>query len=169
MNRREWIICERNGRWAAALRTLIDRSYSLTNRKPRLFEVRTLADLTARLDERPRGIVLVEVHRENFADLLGWFAEADRAYPEVCLVALVDRALFPSPATPPSRRRLESRQVGEALREAGADEVETSPRQLHALLALDRQYATIAATHSSSPPDDVSVAAWAWGCSSRAR
>jgi hypothetical protein len=78
MSRVEWIVCERSGRWAAAVRAALGRSAWSSSAVPRVYEVRQLGELRERLAERPDGLALVEVQRENFGDVLTWLADAAR-------------------------------------------------------------------------------------------
>jgi hypothetical protein len=162
MSHVEWIVCERTGRWATALRMALGRSGWPPQSVPRLFEVRQLGELAARLDMRPDSLALVEVQRASFADVLIWLAEAGREHRRARFVALVDRGVWESIGSGLASRRCDRRPVVDALREAGADEVVTSPRQLQGVLALGRRHASLRAVHPNSLSAQMSIAAWAW-------
>src|SRR5262245_47205189 len=96
MRQVEWIVCERSGRWAAAIRSAVSRSSWPSSDIPRIYEVRQLTDLKERLEVRPEVIALVESQRENFADVLFWLAEAVQDHRSARFVALVDRRIWES-------------------------------------------------------------------------
>ena len=79
MSRVEWIVCERSGRWAAAVRAARSADRLGRLRTFRAFmKCGNWSELRERLAERPDGLALVEAQRENFGDTLAWLAEAVR-------------------------------------------------------------------------------------------
>lgn len=136
MSRREWIVCERSGRWAAALRIAVARQRAGTAAPPRLREVRHLAELQQHHSENRHALCLIEVDADNFDQVLTWLAEAGRRRPTICSLALLtDDDGFdgaePSPAGDARRR-----DAIEALREAGVLDVVQSPRHVRRVIAL---------------------------------
>jgi len=162
MSRIEWIVCERSRHWSTALSTALGRADWTPRSVPRLFEVRQLSELTTRLDARPDSLAVVEVQRANLSDALVWLAEAGRLYPLARFAALAERELCASVESGPASRPGHRQPVIDALREAGAGEVVTSPRQLQGILALGRRHASLRAVRHDSPPADTSIAAWVW-------
>jgi len=138
-----WLVCERTGRWAAALRQAIDRRAQKSARTtPQLVrETRNLAGLNAAMSERPVTLNLVEVRTEDYAAVLDLLSsDNSRHFP---IVALLEDNLPP-----------------DALREAGALAVIDSPRRISWALELANQIS------STQPPqyaiERVSIADWAW-------
>jgi hypothetical protein len=162
MSRVEWIVCERSGRWAAAVRAALGRSAWPPSNVPRVYEVRQLGELRERLAERPDGLALVEAQRESFGDTLAWLAEAVRENRSAQFIALVDRGVWGSVEQGAVTRQRDRRLVVVALREAGAADVVTSPRQLGGLLALGERHASLRATERGGPASTISIAEWAW-------
>ena len=146
-----WIVCERGGRWAPTLRLLLEYEAANGNPRHRPREVRHLAELSTILAERPVAIAAVEVHRGNFAEALAWFASAERDFPLVRCIALCDRAIAANEYT-------------DALREAGAWEFTSSPRQLRAILQFGQRHAAMVAEHASvaEADDTLSLTARTW-------
>lgn len=157
----EWILCERTNRWASALRTALSRERSSQDGMPRLYEVRSLRDLSARLAARPDSLVLIEVDRATVGAVLAWLADAQRRYSDARFAALFDSELARPPstrATPPRNNRQDAL---DAVIEAGACDVALSPRHLRGILALGRRHANRLAARPTMP-DDRSITAWAW-------
>ena len=138
-----WIVCERTGRWIAALRQAVDRAAKKRGNpsSSNIRETRTLADFNAACCERPATLGLVEVRIESFAAILDLLSsEGTRRVP---IVALLHE---PLPA--------------DVLREAGALAVIDSPRRIASVLELAKQASTM-----QSHPHDVEsmpIADWAW-------
>jgi hypothetical protein len=148
----QWTICEQSGRWAAAVRLAIQRANWPTTAMPRLFEVRRLIELEARLDTQSNEFVMVEIRRANFADMIPWLATASRLYPRARCVVLLDADVA---------QHADRQQLADALREAGASDVVDSPRKLQSLLALGRRHAETQPLLPNSLPADMSIVAWA--------
>ena len=104
MTRSEWTICERSGRWAAAVRLASLRAKWPAAAMPRVFEVRQLVELEMRLDTQSSELVLVEVNRANFADMLPWLASREST-PSAGDLGRLDRWRCRSPRRPRAARR----------------------------------------------------------------
>src|SRR4051794_37617647 len=65
----KWVVCEQSGRWTAALRVAFSR-WPNVQTAPRVYEARTLGELSAHLDEHDCDLALVEVGRHNLTDVL---------------------------------------------------------------------------------------------------
>lgn len=135
MSRLEWVVCERTGHWAAALRTALDRAGWTPALATRLFELRRLDELAARLESHPDAFALVAIERATLGDVLGWLVQMSQTHRQTRFIALLDRDVWESDSSPRRHRR---QSAIDALREAGASDVVTSPRQLHGLLELAR-------------------------------
>lgn len=103
------IVCERSGRWAAALRREMGGAGTLIQ------EARSLRGAWDLLDGSPASFVLVELTRPGVADLLRRMARLQRDYPLARVAIVADR-------------RLGSFEW--LMREAGAVHFTCSPRQL---------------------------------------
>ena len=148
----DWILRERSGHWAAALRLTLLRTEA-ADPMPRIFEARNLRDLVARLEARPASLVLIEVVRTNLSGMLNWLMNAAPQFPAAHFAALLDGELAES---------LVLRQIAtEALLEAGVSDFAFSPRHLHDVLALGRRHAEVAAMRAPQPASK-SIEAWAW-------
>src|SRR4051812_20954516 len=64
----KWIVCDESGHWAAALRVALARLPNAP--KPRLYEVRTLIELSIHMDEHGGDLALIEVGNRNLAEVL---------------------------------------------------------------------------------------------------
>ena len=143
MNSCDWIICERTGRWAAALRVGFARR-SQTGPAPRIYESRSLDELAERLTARPRSLTLLEVHASNLAKLLQWLAQNSQQFPRARFVAVLDRMLAVRPDSSSEQSSVESQDVVAALLESGAAEIAVSPRRLqHIFVLADRHAASV--------------------------
>ena len=118
----EWIVCEPTNRWAAALRVAVARAANWPAGEPRLYEVRSLEELAARLEVRPNSLGFINVHDNNVPRVLSWLAAARGLYSRARFVALIDC-------------RLSREEIADALLEAGAAEIAYSPRYLQHVLA----------------------------------
>ena len=167
MNQSEWIVCERRGRWAAALRVMLTRQDTAPREGQRLHEVRTLEEMAARLAERPDSLALVEVDRANLSKVLRWLTDAARGHSGARFVALLDRTLQ-RPATSdrtPQKidgQNIDGQDVVAALFEAGVVEVAISPRHLQHVRALAEQHAATLAARRPSATEGQSIVEWAW-------
>ena len=145
MNQYEWIVCERQGHWAASLRVTAARNASRAARMPRIYEVRSLDELAERLTRRPASLAFVEARVKDLAKLLPWLAEFSQRFPLAHFVALMDRAAdFPAGCAPAISPRAND-DVGNALLEAGATDIAISPRHLQHLFALADRHAALVA------------------------
>ncbi len=102
------IVCEKSGRWAAAIAAAPAARRAAS---PRLAEVRSLTQLQRELEASPQSIAAVDVTAENLEVVLGWLVQASSRYADVRLVALLAPEVAPAEAL---------------FREAGAVEVLTS-------------------------------------------
>src|SRR4051812_26524291 len=115
-NSLRWIVCERSGRWSTALRAAFNQ---LPDEEvaPQVFEVRGLPELMAEVKVRADWLGLVEVRRDNLAEVLELLSLGDGKQ-SARMVALLD---FP-PDDPPvfSSRQFDRQEVIDVLWEAGA-------------------------------------------------
>jgi len=151
MSRCEWIVCERTDRWAAALRVTIAGQADWPACTPRLYEVRSLEELGARLELRPDCLVLINVDEANLSRVLPWLAAARGNYSGVRFVALIDHDFDSC-----------GQDVADAILEAGAADFATSPRHLPQILPLARRHAAAIAARQSAAASDDSFVASVW-------
>jgi hypothetical protein len=142
----KWIVCEESGRWTAAIRTAFVRLQAQT-RSPRLYEVRSLAEASAYLDESTHSLILVEVIATNLVGSLVLLRRCEAHL--VPFVALLGET---------SRRP----HLADLLWEAGATEVVESPRELRGLIALHQRISSAAGFAAANLLDRESFADWAW-------
>jgi hypothetical protein len=161
MKRPEWIVCERDGHWAAALRTMAARQESKLKSTSRVVEVRSLAELSNRLDEQPALFALVEVHGGNLADVLVWLTDARTRYGRARFVALLDYRRATSEVACWSADRTGGQDVADALMEAGAVAFADSPRYLQNVLAMARRHESLAAVDIRPFDGDQPLLEWA--------
>jgi hypothetical protein len=117
-----WIVCEKTGKWAAALRWGAE-PYGL-----RVYETRSLVDCRAELERFPASFVSLEATELNLETLVPWIDEVRESLAGVCISVLADQNLA---------------WAEDHLREAGAVHVVFSPRRLDLV-------ARIAARHLAS-------------------
>jgi hypothetical protein len=139
----EWIVCEQSSRWASALRMALESG----DAPYRLRELRHLTELDAELAARPTALAAIEVHRGSLAQLLAWLPNARERHVHARCVALLDRSLADD---------LEV--VCDALIEAGAQAIATSPRRLETVVALGARHAETAKNIDENTP----LAAQVW-------
>jgi hypothetical protein len=157
MTRREWILCERTSRWAAAFRRALARENWPA---VRIVELRNLRELTEQLEMRPNALILLEVNRANLAAALAFFADASsRHEPRVTAALLAGDLASPGSDLPNERRRRGD--VIDALLEAGANTVTTSPRQLGDVLNLAQRHQKLLAGHDWAAAN-LPLETWAW-------
>jgi hypothetical protein len=137
-----WIICEKSGRWAAAVRvTLVRRKCSLPG--SRIIETRSLVELDLVIQEHDAAFVLLEVRPESVADVLSFLTRSSGGPAPV--VALLEFG---------AERIADFELVADALLEAGAIEVIDSSRQLGAVLEIaERQPQNEWSEHAGSIAD----------------
>jgi hypothetical protein len=150
----KWVVCEESGHWTAALRVALSR-WPAAQTAPRLYEVRTIAELSTQSDEHGCNLALVEVGRQNLTEVLTILAHHGPLTSQFVALLGVDAAdtIKGHPST---------QAVADLLWEAGAVEIVESPRQMCRLLALHNR---LAIAHGSIISDFVqaqSFAAWAW-------
>jgi hypothetical protein len=162
MSASDWIVCERTGRWAAALRVGAIRNGMMLSREPRIFEVRTLEELAERLDAGRAGLALLEVHPSNIAKLLPWLADYTRRFPRAHFVALVDRLPGVEVIHDNKRPADDPHNLVGALLEAGVAEIVTSPRGLQPIFALAERSAAVVRRPPRKSDAAQSITEWAW-------
>jgi hypothetical protein len=161
MNACGWIICERTGRWAAALRVGAARQWSQTVPVPRIYEVRSLDELAEQLAARPLSLTFVQVHTSNVAKALRWLAHNSQRFPRARFVALLDRMLDVQPESGSELSSVESQDVVAALLESGAAEIAVSPRRLQHNFVLADKHATSVRGLPRPPAEAQSITDWA--------
>jgi hypothetical protein len=107
MNRPCVIVCERSGKWAAALRPCLPVEIPLR-------QTRGLGECALELAAAPSSLLAVELNRENAAGVLSLLNTVGRRFPLAVALVLAERGL-------------ESHEW--LLREAGAVHFTTSPRE----------------------------------------
>jgi hypothetical protein len=142
LSRCNWIICERTGFWTAAIRMGVGREDWPPQLMPRIYEVRRMAELTARLEVHRNSLALVEADDLSFGDVLAWLSATGQSYPQARFAVLVARKVT---------QRRDWQLLVDSLREAGADDVVVSPRMLRGLLALGLRHAILQSS-SDKPP-----------------
>jgi hypothetical protein len=139
------IVCERTGRWAAALRR--DAAGAPRILETRILETRTLDDCRAELRLHPQALVVCEVTENNLPRVLRLLVELQATSPAT-------RAMIVG------ARTLERHEA--LLREAGAVHALFSPRSMRAAGDMLRRQAAGA----SSEPESLETLAWSrlpWG------
>jgi hypothetical protein len=149
----EWIICERTGRWAAALRAALRRHPTQRFGNPRLHEVRSLDELSPFVDARPDAIAMLEVRRTDLAAAFGWLSTTNFNFPTTPCIALVDNEGFDDELRD---------DLSAALWAAGAVEICHSPRQMHRVFAIGRRHADSRLRKSTNSEANQSISDWAW-------
>jgi hypothetical protein len=157
VNGGDWIVCEQSSRWAAALRLLLDSQIPADRNRYRLLEVRTLAELTASLSEQQVPLVGIEVRRANLGDALPWLAMAQQEFGDTRFVAFLDYSLQPDPWGAAESRLSDLGDVTDALREAAATMVVTSPRRLGPLVDLGRRPAKPSQSRQTSDDAEMTL------------
>jgi hypothetical protein len=161
MNNFDWFVCERSGRWAAALRVSLARQAMVTSREPRVYEVRSLEELAERLDTRPLSLALLEVHLSNLGKLFSWLADHSRRFPRSRFVAGLDYSIEMTLSGELRRMPSDAADVVCALLEAGAAEITNSPRRLDSILALAKKYYAASCESLPSSNESQSIVDWA--------
>lgn len=110
-----WIVSERGGHWAIALRRESGESGI------RLYETRSLADGWSMLEQHPAGFLVAELTHANAALLLERIAALERWLPQARVAVVAERALA---------------QHEWPAREAGAVWFASSPRELRPIAAM---------------------------------
>jgi hypothetical protein len=148
----DWIIWEKSGRWAAALRTAtahLSAERLKASVPRRIREVRSLDEFQSALDDGRFQLGLVEVRLENLAAILGLLSSRSRSRGPIA--ALLDETL----------RGTANQLSVDVLREAGALTVVNSPRRISALLALTQGLAATPSSVSAAADEQPSFADWA--------
>lgn len=121
-----WIICEREPRWAPAVRVALAGHPSAAARQISLREIRHLVEIDVELRNNA-ACGFFEVSRENLDEVLPWLAAQKRSSGAHPNFALLDRNLTPD-------RGPANSIIAAALLEAGAADVADSPLQLRHVL-----------------------------------
>jgi hypothetical protein len=156
-----WIVCERTSHWAAGVRTTAARHATTVQPTTRIVEVRTLGELSQRLDEQPTSLALVEVNEGNLANVLAWLTDAQGTYPHARFVALLDNLLSAHEESWPVAQAGKGHDVISALLEAGAVDVADSPRHLHSFLAIAERHRALVATNKGPSAENLPLLEWA--------
>lgn len=155
----KWVVCEESGRWTAAIRVAFSR-WSKVQIAPRLYEARTVGELSTHLDEAGCDLALVEVGQQNLSEVLQLMAHRGSHSPR--LVALLDNVVPHGHTGTAISGEPSTQAVADLLWEAGAVEIIATPRQTCGLLALHNR---LVVARGSIPVDSVesrSFAEWAW-------
>lgn len=148
----KWVVCEVSSRWVVALRVAFAR-LSKTQPIPRLYEVRTLGELSMHLDEHGCDLMLVQVGHGNLSEMLQLLTRREPRISQ--FVALLEIAV--DEPNSPGRQS-----VADLLWEMGAADVVDSPRQLRGLLGLRNRLAAARGPITSGLAERQSFADWAW-------
>lgn len=118
MSLARFLVCEKTGRWAVALRR--ERTGSLL----RVYETRGFVECRRELERSPASFVAMELTVGNAARLADWIERVSRELPEsrIAVLGQRDAALYEG-----------------LVREAGAICVTFSPRQLGAVVRMAEQ------------------------------
>ena len=136
-----WVVCERSGAWAVALRR------EAASQELRLYETRSLADAWAVLDRSPATFLVVELTDANAESLVERVAGMERRFPHARAAVVAERSLA----------RYEW-----LVREAGAVWFAVSPRDLRPIVALASRHLQ----RAPCPPRDLAQQFWSslpWG------
>jgi DNA-binding NtrC family response regulator len=112
------IVCEATGHWAFALRQALSDTAAVA-------ETRALEELAERLTASPTAVAVIEFRRSHCRQVLDWLAGCSRRFPRVLPLVVADRS---------------SAGWADLFREAGAEDVVTSPRELAGLAASVRRH-----------------------------
>jgi hypothetical protein len=157
-----WIIYERMGGWAAALRVAAARSAPTSRPMPRIYEVRSLDELSQRLANRSGSLALLEVHSLNLGKVLPWLAHNSRQFPCAHFFALLDRSLRVETSPETTCSAGDTPGVVGALLEAGVGQIADSPRRLRHILALAERRGAFPCEPRRPTNQAQSIADWAW-------
>lgn len=128
------IVCERKGRWAAALRIHGGMAAS------EMVETRSLFDCGNELRAHPSSFVVVELLAHNAAAVVEWLVQLDQLDPRARAVVAAHRSLHT---------------WGWAVREAGAVWFVTSPRQVGPVARMARRHLNAVPTAPRDFVEDV--------------
>ncbi len=164
---KSWVVCEASGRWAAALRLAISRRRAdqqlvladATNVPATVRDVRSISELVATLRQHNDAFPLVEVNRQNLAEVLE--IPSTLRIIDVPPAALLDDSLCKC-SSGRNRVATDHDLIVAALQEAGFVDVLESPRQIGGLIELAARYAaTQPDTNGSADLSTVAEFAWA--------
>ncbi len=136
-----WVICERTGAWAVALRR------EAASQDLRLYETRSLTDAWASLDQSPASFLVAELTDTNAESLVDRIGGIGRRFPHARVAVVGERCLA---------------EYEWLVREAGAVWFSVSPRDLKPIVALARRHLQ----RAPCPPRDLAQQVWSslpWG------
>ena len=136
-----WIVLERTGRWAVALRR------ELPGPGVRIHETRSVPDCWEMLARHPASFVVAELTRANAGALLDRMAWLERDFPLTRVAVVAERSLA---------------SCEWLMREAGAVHFTVSPRQLRPLVCLAVRHLEAAPRPQRSITEQIS-ASLPWG------
>lgn len=113
-----FIVCEKKGDWAAALR------WAQRDGKMRIHELRSLIDCRNELRSAPASVLALETNASNIEGVLRLMIEMQSSSPQARVIILAD---------------VNVQRWEELLREAGAIHVVYSTRRLEQIIAAARQ------------------------------
>jgi hypothetical protein len=151
-NRRSWIVSEKSGRWAAALRVALARQAATSphaDTQDQIHELRSLDEFHARAADFPNSIALIETTSDNLPTVLQLAARPSSA--RIPLIALLHDDLA-------SRENF----ALDILLEAGALAIVTVPRKIAEILPIARKVFASTMRAATSDSADNSLEAWAW-------
>jgi hypothetical protein len=161
MSSPRWIICERSGRWAPALRVTLLGNPGTSRRLEPILELTDLDELHRHVQRGANFLVLLEIQRRNFGDVLAWIASVGARYPAARIVALLDENLADHLEFTASAAD-EGRSIVDALHEAGVWDVVESPRRLGAFLAAVQTCRVLEQAPLTFGVDAQSITEWAY-------
>lgn len=129
------IVCEKTGRWAAALRCMPQLA------SVSICEVRMLNECSARLRESPASVLVIETVGDRVTDLCRWLAEQTDRFADMRCVIVVSSPDRPAEAV---------------LRTAGAHHVVGNVVELNRLAHWITRHIAQAPSHRAS------VRQWTW-------
>ena len=158
----EWIVCERRGQWAVALRLAVARQAPMELQTPRIYELRSLDELAERLTAKPHSLALVELHAGNLGQVLSWSAKLPFIDRHARFVGLVDRSLLPDDEHRGASSAIQRTPLVDVLLEAGATEIVFSPRQLPRILPTIHKHFEMWAGRREASGTSQAISDWAW-------
>lgn len=156
----KWVVCEESGRWTAALRMAFARLPEVRS-APRLYEVRSLGELSTYSDENRCDLTLIEVGRENLTETIQLLIRRGSRLSQ--FVGLLKESVPQQRhAAAPIHGEPGSQPIADLLWEAGAADVLESPRQLQGLLSLHSRLDAARSPILGSFAERQSFPDWAW-------
>jgi len=155
----KWVVCEQSGGWTAALRATFAR---LSKRRPppRLYEVRTLRELSDHLNDQGCDLALIEVGRRNLTAVLQMLMHSGSPCRQ--FVALLEQEADPPHPSLGVSDESNTQLLADLLWETGVADVVESPRQMRGLLALHDRLAAVRHAKIGAANAPEAFAHWAW-------